>query len=255
MFKLQLSTKTAIVTGGAAGIGYDIVKWLAEAGAAVVIADLSDSGAEKAKVLCDAGHRVLYIKTDVTKEADIEQMLGEAATTYGGIDILVNNAGIYPRANLLETSEALWNSVIDVNLKSMFLCCKLVIPYMRQKAKGAIINLGSSHAFAGMPELFAYSVSKGGVATLTRNLAGAYARDRIRVNCVNPGWVASEREIIEQLASGQTIEWMMDMGKSLPLGRLQTGDDTAALVLFLVSELADQITGQVINVDGGIEVG
>ncbi|NHN34260.1 SDR family oxidoreductase [Paenibacillus sp. S3N08] len=119
---------------------------------------------------------------------------------------------------------------------------------------GAIINMSSSHAAVGLPELFAYSVSKGGLSTLTRNLAGALTADRIRVNGINPGWVATERELEVRAANGQSHEWLVEKGKTLPLGRLQTGEDAAAVAVFLASEYASQITGQIIQVDGGKEV-
>ncbi|MDG0810034.1 SDR family NAD(P)-dependent oxidoreductase [Cohnella rhizosphaerae] len=155
---------------------------------------------------------------------------------------------------MLDTTAGTWDRVMETNLKSMFLCCKACVPHMKRQGQGAIVNLGSSHAQVGLPELLAYSVSKGGVSTLTRNLAGAHARDRIRVNCVNPGWVLTEKELAEREAAGQSSDWIRERGRSLPLGRLQTGQDAANAVLFLVSRYAEQITGQIVNVDGGKEV-
>lgn len=254
MLDWQLNGKTAIVTGGAAGIGYSIVRRLAEAGVSVMIADVAGQAQAKAERLREEGCPADCAIVDITREADAERMAEAAVRAFGGIDILINCAGIYPRGGLLETTEAMWDQVLGVNLKGMFLCCKAVVPYMQERGGGAIVNLGSSHATTGLPELFAYSVSKGGVSTLTRNLAGALAPSRIRVNCVNPGWVATEKEITEREAKGQSLEWLLEKGKSLPLGRMQTGDDTAAITLFLVSGLAAQITGQIIHVDGGKEV-
>lgn len=250
----RLDGRTAVVTGGASGIGFSIAEGLANAGASVVIADLSDEGGQRAEQLRKDGRQAHYVQADVTKEADALRTAEVTAETFGGIDILVNNAGIYPRGNLLETTEEMWDSVMNLNLKGYFLCCKAIIPYMQKRGQGVVVNMGSSHAVVGLPELFAYSVSKGGVSTLTRNLASAFASSRIRVNCVNPGWVATEKEIREREAKGQSLEWLIEKGKSLPLGRMQTGEDSAAMIRFLCSDAASQITGQIFNVDGGKEV-
>jgi NAD(P)-dependent dehydrogenase (short-subunit alcohol dehydrogenase family) len=154
----------------------------------------------------------------------------------------------------METTEEIWDQVLDVNLKGMYLTCKAIVPQMIAKGKGVILNTGSSLSHSGIPELFAYSVSKGGVNTLTRNLASALSTHRIRVNCVNPGWVLTEYETAQRAAIGLGQEWIEEQGKSVPLGRMQTGKDTAMTALFLVSDLASQITGQIINVDGGTSV-
>ncbi|WP_168735392.1 SDR family NAD(P)-dependent oxidoreductase [Cohnella fermenti] len=254
MLSIDLSGQSAVVTGGGAGIGYAIAAALAEAGAAVTLADISPDGEAKARHLQEQGGTAQFVLGDAASEEDALRAAEAAVNAYGGIDILVNNAGIYPRGGLLDTTAEVWDRVMEINLRSMFLCCKAVIPHMQQRGRGAIVNLGSSHAAVGLPELLAYSVSKGGVATLTRNLAGAHARDRIRVNCVNPGWVLTEKEQAEREAAGQSADWVRERGRALPLGRLQTGRDAANAVLFLVSSFADQITGQILNVDGGKEV-
>ncbi len=254
MNKFSLAGKTAVVTGGSAGIGFAIVKELAEAGASVAIVDISASGAEKAKLLNSSGNRVMFVQTDIRSPLETERAMEKTAAQFGGIDILVNNAGIYPRGMLEETTVDLWDQVMELNLKAMFLCCKAAVPHIRKRGGGAIVNLTSSHGVVGLPELFAYSVSKGGVNTLTRNLAGALSPDRIRVNAVNPGWVATEKEIAERENKGQSLEWLIETGKKLPLGRMQTGEDTSAAVLFLASDAASQLTGQILNVDGGKDV-
>jgi NAD(P)-dependent dehydrogenase (short-subunit alcohol dehydrogenase family) len=253
MFNLQLQGKIAVVTGGCAGIGYAISTALARNGAAVIIVDIAENGEDKAKQLRDEGFQAQFIHTDIQHEAEIKYMVSEAARLYGGVDILINNAGIYPFVGLQDTTEMIWDDVMNINLKGMFLCCQSIVPQMIEKGGGAIVNLGSNHADVGMVNLFAYSVSKGGVKTLTRNLAGALSKHKIRVNCVNPGWVITEREIAERKALGQGIEWLDEQGKNLPLGRMQTGEDTAAAVLFLVSPQGSQVTGQILNVDGGVD--
>ena len=246
--------KTAVVTGAAAGLGYAVGEALASAGAHVYFVDLQESGERKVRELCERGLSASFIRADFASEPEVEKAFRQAEEERGRLDVLVNNIGMYPRAMLEETSLELWDRVMRVNLTTMFLSCKHGIPLMRKSGGGAIVNLSSSHSRVGLPELFAYSVSKGGVDTLTRNLAGAHAKDRIRVNAVNPGWVLTEKELAERRANGQTADWVIERGKSLPLGRLQTVEDTANAVLFLTSDYATQITGQVLHIDGGKEV-
>ncbi|SFM12739.1 Enoyl-(Acyl carrier protein) reductase [Paenibacillus sp. 1_12] len=251
---LPLEHKAAIVTGGASGIGYSIVKGLARAGASVIIADMNEQGAEAAEALVQEGLNVTFVQGDITLSADAQRIASKAVEHLGGLDILVNNAGIYPRSMMQDTTEELWDRVMSINLKGVFLMCQAAVPWLKKRGGGAIINMSSSHAAIGSPELFAYAVSKGGISTLTRNLAGALTRDRIRVNAINPGWVATEREIEVRALDGQTYEWLVERGKMLPLGRLQTGEDSAGVAVFLASDHASQITGQIIQIDGGNEV-
>jgi len=251
---LLLQGKVAVVTGAASGLGFAAARRMAEAGAAVVIADRAEAGEQAAERLRQEGGRALFVQVDVTSVDDTKAMIAQAEETFGGVDILVNNAGVYPRSLMRDTTVELWEKVMAVNLRGAFLACQAAEPALVRRGGGTIVNLGSSHTTIGLPELFAYSVSKGGLLTMTRNLAGALARYRIRVNCVNPGWVATEGELAERAAQGQTVEWLADKGRTLPLGRMQTADDTAALIVFLASDLATQITGQFIQIDGGKEV-
>ncbi|MEK3911542.1 SDR family NAD(P)-dependent oxidoreductase [Paenibacillus sp. FSL H7-0331] len=254
MMYLPLENKAAIVTGGASGIGYSIVKGLARAGASVIIADMSHQGEEAAKALIEEGLNVIFVQGDVTLSEDAQRIASKADEHFGGLDILVNNAGIYPRSMMPDTTEELWDRVMSINVKGVFLMCQAAAPWLKKRGGGAIINMSSSHAAVGSPELFAYSVSKGAISTLTRNLARSLSSDRIRVNAINPGWVATEREIEVQALNGNNLDWLIEKGKTLPLGRLQTGEDTAAAVVFLASDHATQITGQIIQVDGGTTV-
>jgi NAD(P)-dependent dehydrogenase (short-subunit alcohol dehydrogenase family) len=254
MADLPLQNKVALVTGGANGIGYSIVKALAKAGASVVVVDLAEEGQASADELANEGFSVVFAQGDVRLAADTQRVASQAVEHFGGLDIVVNSAGVYPRSLMLDTSEELWDHIMSINLKGVFLMCQATVPLLKQRGGGAIINMSSSHAAVGLPELFAYSVSKGGLSTLTRNLAGSLTADRIRVNGINPGWVATERELAERASNGQSHEWLIERGKSLPLGRLQTGEDAAAVAVFLASDYASQITGQIIQVDGGKEV-
>jgi NAD(P)-dependent dehydrogenase (short-subunit alcohol dehydrogenase family) len=175
-----------------------------------------------------------------------------AMREFGALHVLVNNAGIFPRATLEETTEALWDEIMAVNLKGPFFCCKHAVPRMRRGGGGAIVNIGSATAYIGGANLFPSSVSKGGLVTLTRNLARALAPDRIRVNFVNPGWVITEMEIQVQAKEGRDEAALADAGRRLPLGRHQEPRDAAYAVLYLVSDEAAQVTGELLNVDGGM---
>lgn len=248
---MELHGRTAVVSGGASGIGYAITKKLAANGATVVIADIADSGEERASSLSSDGLRVKFVKTNLKSKEEIDRLADEVDRNYGGADILVNVAGIYPFVGLMDTTVELWDEVMAINLRGTFLCVQALVPQMIAKGKGVIINTGSSLSDGGIPNLFAYSISKGGVNTMTRNLASSLAEHHIRVNCVNPGWVLTEQEIAARAAAGQGKEWIEEQGKLVPLGRTQTGDDMASVVAFLVDDAASQITGQIINVDGG----
>ncbi|TVY07506.1 SDR family NAD(P)-dependent oxidoreductase [Paenibacillus cremeus] len=250
----EAGRKVAIVTGGAQGIGAAVGLFLLRSGMKVVIADRSDELPPVFKQPTIAEEDVIAIRTDVTLEDDVARLMSTAEREFGGIDVLVNSAGIFPRATLLETTQELWSRVIDVNLKGVYLMCRAAVPCMIQRGGGAIINIGSLHARGGASDLFAYSVSKGGVVTLTMNLARSLAQHGIRVNCVHPGWVASEGEVELRRSVNLPDDWLEQQGKKLPLGRLQTTDDIAAMVQFLTSDAACQMTGQVISVDGGMSL-
>lgn len=247
----RVDGKVVIVTGGATGIGRGISELLAKEGARVVIANRNRERGQEAEAAIRAeGGVALFVPTDVAKEADCQNLVAEAVRTYGRLDGLVNNAGIFPRSTLEETTEELWDQIFDVNLKGTFFCCKYAVPELRKAGGGCIVNIGSANSYIGAPNLFAYSVSKGGLITLTRNLSNALAGDRIRVNFVNPGWVITEMEIDIQAQEGHDEAWIAETGRNLPLGRHQVPADAAYAVVYLVSDEATQVSGDLINVDG-----
>jgi NAD(P)-dependent dehydrogenase (short-subunit alcohol dehydrogenase family) len=169
---------------------------------------------------------------------------------FGRLDGLVNNAGIFPRATLEETTSEFWDHVFAVNLKGAFFCCKYAVPEMRKAGGGSIVNIGSANAYVGAPNLFAYSTAKGGLITMTRNLANALAPDRIRVNFVNPGWVITETEVGIQAQEGHDRGWLDQAAQRMPLGRHQVPDDAAYACLYLLSDEASQVSGEQLGVDG-----
>lgn len=247
----RVADKVIVVTGGATGIGRGISEMLAREGARVVIANRNaERGREAEQAIREAGGEARFVATDVAAEASCRNLVEEAVRAYGRVDGLVNNAGIFPRASLDETTEELWDQIFDVNLKGAFFCCKYAVPEMRKAGGGSIVNIGSANAYVGLPELFAYSVSKGGMITMTRNLANALAPDRIRVNFVNPGWVITEMEIEIQAKEGHDEQWIAEAGRNMPLGRHQVPEDAAYATLYLLSDEASQVNGDLLNVDG-----
>ena len=192
----RVQDKIAIVTGGGTGIGQGIAVRLAREGAKVVVANRDARTGEETVRLAQAAGResgfggsAIHVPTDITRETDCQALVQAAVSQFGGLDVLVNNAGVFPRATLEETTEELWDQIFSVNLKGVFFACKYAMPVMRERGGGSVINIGSINAYVGGGNLFAYSVSKGGLLTLTRNLAASWARHKVRVNFLNPGWV------------------------------------------------------------------
>lgn len=248
----RLAGKVVIVTGGGAGVGRGVATRCASEGAAVVVAEVDSTlGAETARSIMEHGGRAIFAHTDVTNEGSAETCVATAETTFGPVTGLVNVAGIYPRATLDDTSVALWDRIMAVNLKGPFLMCRAAVPSMRKAGGGSIVNVTSTNAYSGWPNLFAYSTSKGGLLTMTRNLARGLAVDRIRANALNPGWVISDNEIKVQASDGHDLAWLAEAGKRQPLGRQQTPDDSAMSVVFLLSDESSQVTGTELNVDAG----
>lgn len=243
------------MTGAASGIGAEVARQFAKAGAAVMLSDQSKTGSDAAQALREDGREVVFHPVDVTDIRQTERMAHAAVEAFGRIDILVNCAGIFPRGTLLQTDDALWDRVMDVNAKGVFHCCRAVVPVMASQGAGAIVNVGSVNATAGATNLFAYATSKGAVVTLTKNLAKALTAARIRVNCVHPGWVNTEGEQAVQSAEGASADWAVKAGLRIPLGRILVAQDIAPTILFFASDLASQVTGQVIAVDGGGSTG
>jgi NAD(P)-dependent dehydrogenase (short-subunit alcohol dehydrogenase family) len=248
----RLAGKVALVTGAGSGIGRGIALAFAREGAAVVVANRRpEAGTETERRIVAAGGRARFQATDVTREADCAGAVAAAGEHFGRLDVLVNNAAIFPRSTLEETTAELWESILATNLRGPFFLCKHAVPAMRAGGGGSIINLGSTNAFCGLPNLFAYSCAKGGLLTMTRNLARALAPDRIRANLLNPGWVISEGEVVVQAQEGHDAAWIETMGRRQPLGRHQLPEDAALAAVFLASDESSQVTGVELNCDAG----
>ncbi|MCO0600257.1 SDR family oxidoreductase [Peribacillus butanolivorans] len=243
---MKLKDKVAIVTGGASGIGEATVRLFAEEGAKVVIADFSERGKDISVELNTNGYNTLFVKTDVTNEEDIKQMINETVNRYGKLDIMYANAGVADDAPAHELSYEKWKRTIDINLSGVFLSDKYSIEqFLKQGTGGVIVNAGSVHSFVGAPSPTAYSSAKGGVKLLTQNLCTAYAKDGIRINAVCPGYI--DTPLLASL-DPQTKEYLVSLH---PQGRLGKPEEIAKAVLFLASDDASFVNGTTLLVDGG----
>ncbi|EOO10820.1 MULTISPECIES: SDR family NAD(P)-dependent oxidoreductase [Bacillus cereus group] len=243
---MKLKDKVAIITGGASGIGESTVRLFIEEGAKVVIADFSERGKGLSDELNAHGYNTLFIKTDVTKEADIKQLIHETVSKYGKLDIMYANAGVADDAPANELSYEKWKRTIDINLSGVFLSDKYSIEqFLKQGTGGVIVNAGSIHSFVSLPTPTAYSSAKGGVKLLTQNLCTAYAKYGIRINAVCPGYIDTP---LLGSVSPQQKEYLASLH---PQGRLGTPKEIAKAVLFLASDDASFVNGTTLLVDGG----
>jgi len=242
---MDLSGKVAIVTGSARGIGREIALRLAEAGAGIVITDVA--GAEAAaEEIRKKGQRSLAVTADVTSSADVTSLVTKATAEFGRIDILVNNAGIARDQLLLRMSDEDWEAVLNVNLKSVFLCTRAVLRQMIKQRWGRIVSISSVVGIVGNPGQANYASSKAGIIGFTKTIAREVGSRGITVNAIAPGFIISK--MTDQLSEEQKGEML----KRIPLGFLGTPRDVAEAVAFLASEEARYITGQVLGVDGGL---
>jgi len=248
---LDLTSKVAIVTGAGSGIGYATAIALSSCGAAVVINfHRNDSGAEKLRAeIVGAGGRAIAIRADVTQSADVESLVRKTIDEFGVIDILVNNAGsLIERLRIRELSEQRWDEVIDLNLKSAFLCSKAVVPPMIGQKGGSIINLTSiAGRTGGGIGAIHYASAKGGIISFTKGLAKELAPFGIRVNAVSPGVIDTPYH--EQFS---TPEMMKANVNATPLGRIGTAEEVAKVIAFLASDAASYVVGETIEVNGGM---
>ena len=242
----RLDGKVAIVTGGAQGIGRAIADGLAAEGARIVIADLQR--AEEAAASFPDG---VGLTVDVSSEDDVARMAEEAVSRCGRIDVLVNNAGLYATLAMRPFEEIPvdeWQRVMDVNVMSMFLTCRSVVPRMRDAGGGKIVNISSGTPFRGVPFLLHYVTSKGAIVALTRALAKELGKDNVLVNCVAPGFTMSEGV----KANPDVIEKLRDVSISArTIQRDQVPEDIVGAVVFLAGPTSDFVTGQTIVIDGG----
>ena len=242
----RLSGKTAIVTGGASGFGAGIVRKFVAEGARVMIADINGDGAAAlAKELGAIAHKV-----DVSNDASVNDMAGTAIARFGRLDILVNNAGVsHMPAPLDEISEADFDRVVAINIKSVYLTARHLVPHFKANRKGAILNVASTAAVSPRPRLSWYNASKGWMVTATKSMAIELAPLAIRVNAINP--VAGETPLLKTFMGEDTPEIRAKFLATIPLGRFSTPEDMGNAACFLCSDEASMITGVALEVDGG----
>ena len=242
----RLEGKVAIVTGGSQGIGRAIARGMADEGARVVVADLERAG-EAAAALPDG----VGVTADVSSEADVARMVAETMAAWGRIDVLVNNAGLYASLAMRPFEEIPveeWRRVMDVNVLSMFLCCRAVVPVMRSQGGGRIVNISSGTPFRGVPYLLHYVTSKGAIVAFTRALAKELGRDGILVNCVAPGFTMTEGV----MAHPEVIEKLRDVSVAArTIQRDQVAEDVVGAAIFFSGPGSDFVTGQTMVIDGG----
>ncbi|MES2262606.1 MAG: 3-oxoacyl-ACP reductase family protein [Pseudomonadota bacterium] len=242
-----LSRQTIIVTGAAAGIGQAFSLALAAHGANVVVADIGPAD-ETMRMLAEAEAPALYVQTDVGDGASVENLAAKTLERFGRIDGLINNAAYFREVKLTDFDKIdpeQWDRIFTVNVKGLWQCCKAVMPAMREQGSGAIVNIASVVAIAGQPGYLQYVATKGAVLSMTKGLAKEVGRHGVRVNCIAPGFVLTDA------TRDRPVEWQQSFLKARALSREQRPDDLVGTAVYLLSDLANFVSGQTIVVDGG----
>ncbi len=243
----RLTDKIAIVTGGSRGIGRGIAEGFAAEGADVAIADIAsdEAAAPVQEAIRGAGRRALFVRTDVSDEAQVRAMVERVLETFGRVDILVNNAGIFTQSLVEHLPVADWDRVIGVNLRGTFLCTRFVLPHMLAQGGGRIINIASQLGYLGGEEVAHYCASKGGVIAFTKALAREVATRGVLVNGIAPG------PILTDMMASETEEWKANKLADLPIGRFGEVSEVVPTAIFLASDDASYYVGQTLGPNGG----
>lgn len=243
----SLAGQVAVVTGSTRGIGAGVARKFAEHGARVVVHGRErKEGEAVVAAIRQSRSDALLVTGDLREEVHCRGLIRQAVVRFGRLDILVNNAGVVDRGNIETTSVELWDRIFAVNLRAPFILCQEAVKQMKERQSGCIINIGSVNAYVGMRKLLPYSASKGGLMTLTRNLAHYLTQYRIRVNQINPGWVLTEGEHqVQSVAEGRGEQWLEESVKTRPFGRLISPEEIGRAALFFATN--ELITGAVLD--------
>jgi len=246
---IDLKQKVVLVSGGSRGIGAAIVKVCAEAGADIAFTYIADKkSAEQVETAVKKfGRRCLVLKTSVSNQKQVHNAVRKTVHKFGRIDILVNNAGIWKYSAIGRMTEQQWDEMLDINLKGTFLFTNEVVPVMKKQGSGKIINIASTAGQRGEPFHSHYAASKGGMIAFTKSIAAELAPHNVIVNCVSPGWVATDM-IARELRDPNIGE---EIRRIIPRGHVATAEEIAGSVLFLASELSNHLVGSIISVNGG----
>ena len=251
---MRLENKTALITGASVGIGRHTALLFAREGAKVAVNSQSSRGEAVVEEIAAAGGEALFVRGRVEEEADARAMVARAVEDFGRLDILVNNAGIVVPDNMDNAGVEDWENTMAVNVRGVFLMSKLSLQQMLRQGGGAIVHNASVAAVKGLKDRTSYTASKGAVAALTRAMAVDYVGRNIRVNCVNPGTTLTPSLQDRINAFDDPVEAEKMFVSRQPMGRLGRPEEIAAGILFLASDEASFITGQVLNIDGGLTV-
>ncbi|MFC7684508.1 SDR family NAD(P)-dependent oxidoreductase [Ureibacillus sp. GCM10028918] len=241
---MMFQNKTVIVTGASQGIGKELAIQYAKLGACVVMADIHEElGQSTCSKLVEDGHKAIFVPTDIRKEQDIIHLMTNAVLHFNTIDILINNAGIFKPTSPYDLSIDIFDDIINTNLRSVFLCSREAAKFMRLNPKGgAIVSMASTRAFMSEPHTESYAATKGGIVALTHALASSLGPDRIRVNCISPGWIETgDYDSLREIDHSQHFS-----------GRVGKPEDIARACFYLTDEKNDFVTGINLTVDGGM---
>jgi NAD(P)-dependent dehydrogenase (short-subunit alcohol dehydrogenase family) len=247
----QLAGRVAIVTGSTSGIGRGVAVRLAELGARVIVHGRQEAGArETLDAVAKAGGAAAWYRADLGRANECRKLVEFAAETFGGLDILVNNAALTTRGDIEHVSPEIVDSVLSVNLRAPLLLTQAAIPHFRARGGGSVVNIGSVNAYIGEPKLCVYSVSKGGLMTLTKNAASLLNRDRIRVNQINVGWTLTEGERrVKREQEGKGDDWVEAAIATRPFGRLLLPADIAHAAAYFATSASECVTGSVLDLE------
>jgi NAD(P)-dependent dehydrogenase (short-subunit alcohol dehydrogenase family) len=251
MAENALRDKVCLITGSTSGIGRGIAEHFARLGGRVVIHGRNPGrGGEVVKRIRDAGSDATFVEADLKDEPSCRGLVAQAITRYGRLDVLVNNAADTSRGTIESTTTALWDAMLTANLRAPFLLMQEAVAHMKTRRTGSIVNIGSVNAYIGEPKLCAYSVSKGGLMTLTNNAAAHLNQYRIRVNQINVGWTLTEGEDrVKQEGEGLGPNWLEEAIKTRPFGRLLSPQDIAYAAAYFASDESACVTGTVMDLE------